>query len=197
MTEPLIARVESVEAPQRGYLVRSPGVGILEAAPAVGAHLGPAACPLILRILHLPHRVLLPRGVEGFVAERFVDGRAPVEFNQPLLRLALSASPTAGEAAGARAEEAGAGARPELLAVTAPSEGIFYARAKPGAPPYAPVGSAVSTGAVLGLVEVMKCFNPITYGGPGLPATGVIAEVLVGDAAEVKFGQTLFLVKPG
>jgi biotin carboxyl carrier protein len=49
---------------------------------------------------------------------------------------------------------------------------------------------------VLGLVEIMKCFNQITYGGPGLPERGRVAEILAEDAAEVQFGQVLFRIKP-
>jgi biotin carboxyl carrier protein len=42
----------------------------------------------------------------------------------------------------------------------------------------------------------MKCFNQITYGGPGLPQRGKVAEILADDAAEVQFGQVLFQIKP-
>ena len=46
------------------------------------------------------------------------------------------------------------------------------------------------------MVEVMKCFNQITYGGPGLPESGQVTGILVEDAAEVRFGQPLFRIKP-
>ncbi len=49
---------------------------------------------------------------------------------------------------------------------------------------------------VLGLVEIMKCFNQITYGGAGLPDRGQVAEILAEDTAEVQFGQVLFRIKP-
>ena len=58
------------------------------------------------------------------------------------------------------------------------------------------VGARVVAGTVLGLVEVMKCFNQITYGGPGLPEDGIVSRVLVEDAAEVHFGQPLFHIRP-
>ena len=54
----------------------------------------------------------------------------------------------------------------------------------------------MTAGTVLGLVEVMKSFNQIAYGGPGLPERGTVAKVLVQDAAEVTYGQTLFLIRP-
>jgi acetyl-CoA carboxylase biotin carboxyl carrier protein len=64
------------------------------------------------------------------------------------------------------------------------------------APPYVEVGAEITTGSVLGLVEIMKCFNQITYGGPGLPQRGRVAEILAEDAAEVRFDQVLFRIKP-
>jgi biotin carboxyl carrier protein len=58
------------------------------------------------------------------------------------------------------------------------------------------VGSHVAAGSLLGLVEIMKCFHHITYGGPGLPEQGEITKILAEDASEVRFGQPLFRVKP-
>jgi biotin carboxyl carrier protein len=49
---------------------------------------------------------------------------------------------------------------------------------------------------VLGLVEVMKCFNQIVYVGPGFPDRGTIASVHAEDATEVRFGALLFHVRP-
>jgi len=54
------------------------------------------------------------------------------------------------------------------------------------------VGSEIATGGVLGLVEIMKCFNQITCGGAGLPDRGQVDEIL----AEVQLGQVLFQIKP-
>jgi biotin carboxyl carrier protein len=55
----------------------------------------------------------------------------------------------AGAAGGARTLEAG-----DLLAIEAPSKGIFFRRPSPVSPPYVDVGSEISTGGVLGLVEI-------------------------------------------
>ncbi len=196
MFEKLLARIEAVESPQKGALVRSPAVGILSGVPDVGVHVSGLSGFAALRILNRRHALTLPHGVGGFVAERFVtEAWAAVEFNQPIVRLSFSSIPLPGT----DAREPGASGRDtegELIAVTAPSEGVFYLRPKPDAQPYVSEGSAVASGSVLGLVEVMKCFNPITYGEPGDPGKGVIAKILVADTAEVKLGQVLFLVKP-
>ena len=49
---------------------------------------------------------------------------------------------------------------------------------------------------MLGLVEVMKCFNQIAYGGPGLPERGTVAKILVDDSDEVVHDQVMFLISP-
>ena len=77
-----------------------------------------------------------------------------------------------------------------------PSQGVFYRRPSPDSPPYVDEGSPVVPGTILGVVEVMKCFNQITYGGAEVPARGTVARILVADACEVGFGQALMLVKP-
>jgi biotin carboxyl carrier protein len=53
----------------------------------------------------------------------------------------------------------------------------------------------VKTGQAVGLIEVMKTFNPIAYGGLGLPDEAEIVEVLAADGQEVRAGQALFVVK--
>ena len=76
------------------------------------------------------------------------------------------------------------------------SQGIFYRRSSPDSPPFVEEGTKIASGSVLGLVEVMKCFNQITYGGPGFPEKVEVAKILVQDSTEVQFGQPLFWVRP-
>ena len=197
MAEPKIAaRVDELEG--ESYLVRSPAVGVVEALPGMGVYLNAMEGFLTLRVLGQRRVVLLPRGVEGRVVEQLVEGRwVPVEYNQPLLRLRAGQEASAGPRARAAAgENAAEGLDRDLVAVPSPTDGIFHRRATPESPPYVEEGTAVARGTVLGLVEVMKCFNQIVYGGPGLPERGVVARVLAENAAEVKFGQPLFMIRP-
>ena len=124
----------------------------------------------------------------------------PVGYDAPLARLdprVLESGATSGVAGPGAAGDGGEAAGEDVIVISAPSEGIFYRRPTPDEPPFVDVGQQIATGAVLGLVEVMKCFNQITYGGPGLPARGKIAEILAEDAEEVQFDQGLFRVEPG
>ena len=196
----LIANVRPADGDSRTLLVVSPVVGRVDGVPELGVFLNPFDAVLSVDILNERHTLRLPRDVQGRVVEIFVPrALTPVAYNDVLLRLDPQAL-TAGAAitravsgaAGAVQEAAAAG----MIPVTSPTEGIFYRSASPDAPAYVDMGSQVTAGSVLGLVEVMKCFNPITYGGAGYPARGEIAKILVSDAAEVHFGQPLFWVRP-
>jgi acetyl-CoA carboxylase biotin carboxyl carrier protein len=196
----LIARVQPDTQEPETLVVASPVVGIADGVPRAGTYLNPFDKVLTLRILNERHTLRLPRDVQGRIVEAFIpNAYTAVAFNAALLRIDPRAA-QAGDAGAARGEGTGAAtgdaADANLIRVTAPSEGIFYRRGSPDAPAYVEVGSTVSSGVVLGLVEVMKCFNQITYGGPGFPERGEIVKILAEDSGEVQFGQELFWVKP-
>ena len=69
--------------------------------------------------------------------------------------------------------------------------GKFYSAPAPSDPPYVEVGSKVSAGATVGLIEVMKVFASIKT-----EIAGVIERILVTNGEFVEFGQPLFLVRP-
>jgi acetyl-CoA carboxylase biotin carboxyl carrier protein len=95
-----------------------------------------------------------------------------------------------------RTATAGEGVPEGMYGVRSPTDGIFYRRANPQSPDYVEEGSVVTQGAVLALVEVMKCFNPIVYAGePALPARGRVARIIAKDATEVKHGALLMIIE--
>ncbi len=78
----------------------------------------------------------------------------------PLTEPARSAAPAAAApAAPAAASEAAT--RPAVKTINAPLTGIFYRSPSPQAPPFIQVGSQVTEGEVIGLIEAMKLFNEI------------------------------------
>jgi acetyl-CoA carboxylase biotin carboxyl carrier protein len=195
----LIARVRADQDRPDLLVVASPVVGRIGGAPKAGHFLNALDVITSIRILGEIHTLRLPRDVQGRIVEVFVPNAVtPVAFDHALLRLdpkGAAAETGPGSAAGTRSGTEAEGFE-GAITVTAPSEGIFYRRPSPEAPPFVERGALVSTGTVLGLVEVMKCFNQITYGGPGLPPSGEVLQVLVEDAVEVQFGQALFRVRP-
>ena len=82
------------------------------------------------------------------------------------------------------------------MAVVSPTHGMFYRRPRPDADCYVEVGDTIETGGTLALVEVMKCFSAIAYGGDGLPARAEIVEIRVEDGADVSAEDILYVVRP-
>ena len=88
-----------------------------------------------------------------------------------------------------------AGAAPAAAArsgeeVKSPMVGTVYLQPSPGADPFVKVGDKVKAGQTLLIVEAMKTMNPIAA-----PRDGVVAEVLVGDAQPVEFGEALVVLE--
>lgn len=180
--------------PEGGWLVRAPRVGIYRGAPRAGGRRMPGEVVGSLTVLGRARNLVLPAGVEGVVTSiQARDRAAPVIYGEPLFALAPAAEAAmTTEAAPVRA----AGSLPEgSFAVVSPIDGVFYRSPSPGAPPYVEAGARVETGRTLGLIEAMKSFNAVTYGGPGLPPRAVIEEIRAGDAAEVRQGALLFVVR--
>ncbi|MBW2459499.1 MAG: hypothetical protein JRI68_33710 [Deltaproteobacteria bacterium] len=178
------------------FLVRSPAVGVADGVPNKGVYLNPSEGFLTLAIMNRRYVVQLPRNVQGMVTELLIEDTAiPVAYGEPLFRLSQALDVQSSRGA---AEKAGGGAAEadDLIAIKAPSDGVFYRRPSPESPNYVDEGAEVTSGSVLGLIEVMKSFNQITYGGPDLPDSGKVTKILATDSSEVAYGQTLFLVKP-
>ncbi len=78
-----------------------------------------------------------------------------------------------------------------LKEIRSPMVGTFYAQPEPGVDPYVRVGSRVTSGQMVCIIEAMKIMNEIEA-----EVTGVIREVCVQDSSPVEYGQVLFRVDP-
>ncbi len=74
--------------------------------------------------------------------------------------------------------------------VTSPFVGTFYRAPAPDAAPFVQVGSRVSAGQTLCIVEAMKLMNEIEA-----EVSGTILEILGENGVSVEFGQRLFKLK--
>ncbi len=74
--------------------------------------------------------------------------------------------------------------------LTSPMVGTAYLSPEPGKPAFAPVGTRVSEGQTVLIVEAMKTMNQI-------PAhrSGTVTRVLVEDASPVEYGQPLVVIE--
>jgi len=78
-----------------------------------------------------------------------------------------------------------------LEEIKSPMVGTFYRAPAPEAPPYVEVGSHVSKGQTLCILEAMKLMNELES-----EVDGVVREVLVDNADPVEYGQVLFRIEP-
>ncbi|QTC92457.1 acetyl-CoA carboxylase biotin carboxyl carrier protein [Brevundimonas goettingensis] len=109
---------------------------------------------------------------------------APVAHAAPAPAAApAAAAPAAAAPAAAPAAKAGE-------TVKSPMVGTAYLQASPEAPPFVQPGDKVKKGQTLIIVEAMKTMNPIQA-----PRDGVVAEILVGDAQPVEYGEPLVLLE--
>jgi len=78
----------------------------------------------------------------------------------------------------------------KLVEIKAPMVGTFYEAPSPESPPYVEVGSDISVGQVLCIIEAMKLMNEIKS-----EVKGRVVEKLVENAQPIEYGQVLFLVE--
>lgn len=110
---------------------------------------------------------------------------APVQVAAPAAAL-VAAPAAAATATAAPAEDPAA----HPGAVPSPMVGTVYTQAEPGAPAFISVGSKVSEGDTLLIIEAMKTMNHIPA-----PKSGTVKRILVEDGAAVEFGTPLVIVE--
>ena len=101
---------------------------------------------------------------------------------------AAQATAPAGSAAKATSAADDLASNPGTL--TSPMVGTAYLSPEPGKPAFATVGSKVSEGQTVLIIEAMKTMNQI-------PAhkSGTIVRILVEDSAPVEYGQPLAVIE--
>jgi acetyl-CoA carboxylase biotin carboxyl carrier protein len=74
--------------------------------------------------------------------------------------------------------------------VPSPMVGTAYWASEPGAKPFIEVGSKVSLGQTLLIIEAMKTMNQIPS-----PRAGTVTQILVEDGQPVEFGEPLVIIE--
>jgi acetyl-CoA carboxylase biotin carboxyl carrier protein len=98
---------------------------------------------------------------------------------------AVAAAPVAAAAAAAVADLS---KHPGV--VPSPMVGTAYWAPEPGAKPFIEVGSKVSAGQTLLIIEAMKTMNQIPS-----PRAGTVTQILVEDGQPVEFGEPLVIIE--
>ena len=99
------------------------------------------------------------------------------------------AAPAAQPAPAAAQEEKKEDA-PKGTPITSPMVGTFYMASSPGAKPFVEVGSTVSTGQVVCIIEAMKLMNEIEA-----EVSGKVTQICVKDGEAIEYGQVLMYVE--
>ncbi|MBL4917856.1 acetyl-CoA carboxylase biotin carboxyl carrier protein [Szabonella alba] len=75
-------------------------------------------------------------------------------------------------------------------AVTSPMVGTVYLAAEPGTAPFVTVGSTVTEGQTVLIIEAMKTMNHIPA-----PRAGVVRRILAEDGTPVEYGAPLMIIE--
>jgi acetyl-CoA carboxylase biotin carboxyl carrier protein len=102
----------------------------------------------------------------------------------------MAAAPAALPAVAAAAAPAAADLSKHPGAVTSPMVGTAYWAPEPGAKPFIEVGSKVSVGQTLLIIEAMKTMNQIPS-----PRAGTVTQILVEDGQPVEYGEPLVIIE--
>ncbi len=112
--------------------------------------------------------------------------QAPIQQAIPQATPAVQAAPVASTPVAPAADD-----NSKYVTIKSPIIGTFYRKPAPDKPMFVEVGSSVSKGDVVCVIEAMKLFNEIES-----EVSGKIVKILVDDASPVEFDQPLFLVDP-
>ncbi|MET0906281.1 MAG: acetyl-CoA carboxylase biotin carboxyl carrier protein [Tardiphaga sp.] len=74
--------------------------------------------------------------------------------------------------------------------VPSPMVGSAYLAPEPGKPPFVSVGTKVTAGQTLIIIEAMKTMNQIPA-----PRAGTVTQILVEDGAPVEYGEPLVIIE--
>ena len=116
------------------------------------------------------------------VVQQVVAAPAPVTPAAPAPVAAAPAAPVAATPAPAVASN--------RVTIKSPMIGTFYRSASPDSPFFVEIGTEITKGKTVCIIEAMKLFNEIES-----EVAGRIVEVLVENATPVEFDQPLFVVE--
>ncbi len=116
---------------------------------------------------------------------------APAAYAVPAPASAPPASASIGPG-GAPAASASAGPDPANHpgCVKSPMVGTAYRAPEPGAPSFIDIGTRVTQGQTLLIIEAMKTMNHIPA-----PRSGVVKEILIENGQPVEFGEPLVIIE--
>lgn len=128
------------------------------------------------------------RVTRSYANEAPVYAQAPQYYAPPQAAAPTSIAPAGSVPAAAPAAAEDLASNPGTL--TSPMVGTAYRSPEPGKPTFAEVGTKVTEGQTLLIIEAMKTMNQI-------PAhrSGTVTRILVQDAQPVEYGEPLVVIE--
>jgi acetyl-CoA carboxylase biotin carboxyl carrier protein len=176
--------------------VRAPAVGLWRDAPPAGSLVRPGDSIGRLEVLGVMHRLIAPAQAHGIASVPAHQGelaRRPLQHGQVML--VLDPEAVLGVAAADTAAGAVTGAAEQGRVFRAPTSGRFYGRPAPDRPPFVQPGDEITVGQTVCLIEVMKTFIRVAYGGAGLPERARVGAVRPTDDAELAAGDVILILE--
>ena len=127
----------------------------------------------------------------GVVITRTSHGVASSAPAAPMYQLPVAAPAPMAALPPAGSDSAPAALPSTLKEVRSPLVGTLYFHPEPGAEPYVRIGSRVTAGQTVCIIEAMKIMNEIEA-----EVSGIVREIGVEDSSPVEYGQVLFRVDP-
>lgn len=115
---------------------------------------------------------------------------APAAYAVQAPASAPSAPPASAPGAPAAAVPTGPDPANHPGCVKSPMVGTAYRAPEPGAPPFIDIGTRVTQGQTLLIIEAMKTMNHIPA-----PRSGVVKEILIENGQPVEFGEPLVIIE--
>lgn len=172
---------------KEGWELLAPTVGLFTQTSDANQAMTPGMTAGTLTVLSRTHTLLLPEDVVGIlITPREGKIQRAVEYGEVLFCI------HAHDGALALQNEKDMACTEGEAIIRAPQAGRFYYRPTPEEALFVQEGDTIQTGKTVGLLEVMKTFNPVKMPADAhLPSPATVVRLLVSDGADVEEGQAL------
>ena len=170
----------------------SPKPAYFRDAPKRGAVILPGAVIGRLEVLGALEPIVAPKTAAGRVIEVYEPKLARRAVDAATVLLVLDPNALG---AGAEVVASAASRATEGLVFRSPMSGRLYRKASPNEPPFVTVGQTIRSGETVCLLEVMKTFNRVTFGGDDLPSSAKVKAIVAEDGADLDAGDVILVLE--
>ena len=176
--------------------LQSPAVGLWLAQVSPGQVVVPGMRLGLLSILGVTHEIIVPHDAVGRIEALSTTGASPCEVAYETTMFLLDPQNVGVAKQAELTSDPLSMQTEENLIFRSPTSGRYYLTSAPGKPPFVRVGDVISTGHTIGLLEVMKTFNRIHYGGDHFPATAQVVKIFPENGQDLTAGDALLQLVP-